>query len=45
MAAIMPTVFYRDPMAALRWLEAAFGFETSLLVIDEAGKLGHAEIT
>ncbi len=44
MAAIMPTVFYRDPMAALRWLEAAFGFETSLLVTDEAGKVGHAEM-
>ena len=23
-----PVVFYRDPMAALRWLEKAFGFET-----------------
>ncbi len=44
MAAIMPTVFYRDPMTALRWLEAAFGFETSLLVTDEAGKVGHAEM-
>ncbi len=40
----MPTVFYRDPMAALRWLETAFGFETSLLVTDEAGKVGHAEM-
>jgi len=43
-AAIMPTVFYRDPMAALRWLEAAFGFETSLLVTDDAGQVGHAEM-
>jgi uncharacterized glyoxalase superfamily protein PhnB len=44
MAAIKPTVFYRDPMAALKWLEAAFGFETSLLVTDEAGEVGHAEM-
>jgi len=40
----MPTVFYRDPMGALRWLETAFGFETSLLVTDEAAKVGHAEM-
>lgn len=44
MTAIMPTVFYRDPMVALRWLEAAFGFETTLLVTDEVGKVGHAEM-
>ncbi|HUZ11517.1 MAG TPA: VOC family protein [Caulobacteraceae bacterium] len=40
-----PVVFYRDPLAALRWLEAAFGFETSLLVTDAAGAVGHAEMT
>jgi uncharacterized glyoxalase superfamily protein PhnB len=39
-----PTVFYRDPMAALRWLEQAFGFETTLLVTDDAGNVGHAEM-
>jgi uncharacterized glyoxalase superfamily protein PhnB len=39
-----PVVFYRDPMAALRWLEQAFGFETSMLVTDEAGRVGHAEM-
>ena len=39
-----PTVFYRDPMAALKWLEQAFGFETTLLVTDEAGNVGHAEM-
>ncbi len=42
---ITPAVFYRDPMAALRWLEAAFGFETSLLVTDDNGDVGHAEMT
>ena len=40
-----PVVFYRDPMAALKWLEKAFGFETSLLVTDEAGNVGHAEMS
>jgi uncharacterized glyoxalase superfamily protein PhnB len=40
-----PVVFYRDPMAALRWLEQAFGFETSLLVTDDSGRVGHAEMS
>ena len=43
--AVTPSVFYRDPMAALKWLEAAFGFETSLVVVDEAGHVGHAQMT
>ena len=42
---ITPVVFYKDPMAALRWLEAAFGFETSLLVTDDKGRVGHAEMS
>jgi uncharacterized glyoxalase superfamily protein PhnB len=40
-----PSVFYRDPLAALRWLERAFGFETTLLVTDDAGAVGHAEMS
>jgi uncharacterized glyoxalase superfamily protein PhnB len=40
-----PSIFYRDPMAALKWLEKAFGFETSLLVTDDAGNVGHAEMS
>ncbi len=39
-----PVVFYRDPMAALKWLEQAFGFEISLLVTDDNGRVGHAEM-
>ena len=38
-------MFYRDPMAALRWLETAFGLETSMLVTDDEGNVGHAEMT
>jgi uncharacterized glyoxalase superfamily protein PhnB len=40
-----PVVFYRDPKAALAWLERAFGFETSMLVTDDAGRVGHAEMS
>jgi uncharacterized glyoxalase superfamily protein PhnB len=40
----IPTVIYRDPMAALRWLETAFGFETTILVTDADGNVGHAEM-
>ena len=40
-----PVVFYRDPKAALGWLEKAFGFETSMLVTDDAGRVGHAEMS
>jgi uncharacterized glyoxalase superfamily protein PhnB len=39
-----PCIFYRDPMAALRWLETAFGFTTTLVVTDETGSVGHAEM-
>lgn len=43
-AAITPTIFYRDPMAALRWLEQAFGFETTSLVTDDEGRVGYSEM-
>jgi len=45
MSTFTPVVFYRDPKAALKWLEDAFGFETSLLVTDDAGRVGHAEMS
>jgi uncharacterized glyoxalase superfamily protein PhnB len=43
--AVVPAVFYRDPLAALRWLEKAFGFETSMLVTDNDENLAHAEMS
>ena len=43
--AIVSTAFYKDPIAAMRWLEDAFGFETTVLLTDPNGKLGHAEMT
>ncbi|RJT38736.1 glyoxalase [Mesorhizobium waimense] len=37
-------VFYKNPRAALKWLEAAFGFEPSMVVSDADGRLVHAEM-
>jgi uncharacterized glyoxalase superfamily protein PhnB len=35
---------YRDAVAALRWLERAFGFETTFEVPDDKGGIMHAEM-
>ncbi len=35
---------YRDPKAALKWLEKAFGFETFMVITDAEGNLGHSEM-
>lgn len=43
-AVITPSVFYKDPIAAIRFLEQAFGFETTSLVVDADGRLGHSEL-
>ncbi len=40
---ISPLLFYRDPKAALDFLERAFGFETRLLVEVEGGGVMHSE--
>ena len=40
---ISPLLFYRDPKAALRFLERAFGFETRLIVEAEGGGVMHSE--
>jgi uncharacterized glyoxalase superfamily protein PhnB len=42
--AAVPCVFYKDPIAAMRWLESAFGFGTTALVVDAEGRVGHAEM-
>ncbi len=38
-------LFYRDPMAALKWLEKAFGFETAMLITDAEGNLAHSQLS
>ena len=35
---------YKDPEAAIKWLEEAFGFEPTMLIRDESGKLVHSEM-
>lgn len=35
---------YRDPRAALKFLEAAFGFELVMLIEDDQGNVAHSEM-
>jgi uncharacterized glyoxalase superfamily protein PhnB len=42
--ALASAVFYRDPLAALDWLERAFGFTRGMVITDAAGHLAHAEL-
>ncbi|MEX3840359.1 VOC family protein [Paraburkholderia sp. BR10882] len=37
-------IYYRDPFAALDWLEKAFGFTRQFVVTSPDGKLGHSEM-
>ncbi|HXR36565.1 MAG TPA: VOC family protein [Candidatus Binataceae bacterium] len=37
-------VFYKDPVAALEWLEKAFGFERMMVITDAKGNLAHSEM-
>ena len=41
----VPAVFYKDGLAALKWLEKAFGFEVTTLVTDAEGRLAHSEMS
>ena len=43
-APLISAVCYRDPKAALKFLEAAFGFEVVMLIEDEHGDLAHSEM-
>lgn len=42
---ITPVLFYREPKAAIRFLEQAFGFEVAMLLTDDQGRIGHSELT
>jgi uncharacterized glyoxalase superfamily protein PhnB len=42
--AFVPSVFYKDPRAALDWLEQAFGFRRVMVITDEQGQIVHAEM-
>ena len=41
---VAPGVSYRDPKAALAWLERAFEFETVMVVENPDGSIGHSEM-
>jgi len=41
---VMVGICYRDPRAALAWLEAAFGFETCLVIEGPDGGIAHSEM-
>jgi uncharacterized glyoxalase superfamily protein PhnB len=43
-SAFTSALFYKDPMAALVWLEKAFGFERVMLITDNDGNLAHSEM-
>jgi uncharacterized glyoxalase superfamily protein PhnB len=43
--AFIPSLVYKDNGAALRWLQAAFGFVPSQVLTDRAGKIVHAQMT
>ena len=38
-------IFYKDPWKALDWLEQAFGFERTMVISDNEGNLGHAQMS
>lgn len=44
MADLRSALAYRDPRAALAWLETAFGFETFMLIEDAQGNVVHSEM-
>ncbi len=41
---LTPCPCYVDPKAALNWLEEAFGFEQSMVLLDAEGNLAHSEM-
>ena len=41
---LISALSYRDPRAALDWLEAAFGFELFMLIEDGDGNVAHSEM-
>lgn len=42
--AVSSALCYRDPKQALRWLEDAFGFEPSMVILGAEGQLLHSEM-
>jgi len=45
MANLSSALFYQDPKAAIAFLQAAFGFEITLLLEDADGNLAHSQLS
>ena len=45
MSTVSPAVIYRDPMKAIVWLQAAFGFKQATLITLPNGDFAHAALT
>lgn len=41
---IRVAAFYKDPRAAIEWLQTAFGFEIDMLIEDDTGELVHSQL-
>jgi uncharacterized glyoxalase superfamily protein PhnB len=41
----IPSVIYKNQRAALEWLQKAFGFEASEVLVDAKGDIAHAEMS
>lgn len=41
---LVSALVYRDPKAAIAFLEKAFGFDLSLLIVDAEGNLAHSQM-
>lgn len=41
---VSSAVYYKDPKAALKWLEEAFGFEPSMVILGPNDALMHSEM-
>ena len=41
---VSASVCYKDPKAALKWLEEAFGFEPFMVILNENDELMHSEM-
>lgn len=44
-ASLISALSYKDPRAALAWLEKAFGFEITMLIEDGEGNIAHSEMS
>jgi uncharacterized glyoxalase superfamily protein PhnB len=42
---LTPAICYKDPKAAIVWLQSAFGFELALLLTTAEGEIAHCEVS